>query len=117
MIARNLALFEEFDVAASLRIWIWLYPIPMLLCLISMTSLRFLVMRAGLATAFLVPGMVSAFRTRARFETAGTDRVDTLQKAADHAVLAGIIGLLVVLSYTVILCAFAVTRDTPPSMP
>jgi hypothetical protein len=107
VIAGNRALFEEFHVVPSLRRWVWLYPIPIVLGLIPVPALQFLVVGAALGAVFFIPGIVSAVRTRARFQTAGTDRVDPAQKAADHAVLGGVLGVFGVLIYTIAFWALA----------
>jgi hypothetical protein len=111
VIARNRALFEEFNVAPSLRLWIWLYPVAMALYLLPSPILRLLVARLAIGTVFFIPGIVSAVRTREGFERAGTDRVDSAGKAADHAVFGGIVGIIAVLTYTIMSWVFEFLGD------
>jgi hypothetical protein len=64
----------------------------------------------GIGALFFVPGVVTARRAKVRFETAGTDRVDAIQGAADKVFFAGIVGIMAVVVCTGLFWVFATSR-------
>jgi hypothetical protein len=96
IVSRNRALFEEFRVPTTFSVWAWLYPVPPILLLIPIAGIAFLTFGIGVGVLFYLPGVITARRARVRFETAGTDRVDAVQGAADQVFFAGIVGVMIV---------------------
>jgi hypothetical protein len=94
LVSRNRTLFAEFRVPSSFSAWAWLFPLPPLLLLIPIAGIALLAFGLGLSALCFVPGVITARRTKARFETAGTDRVDAIQGAADKIFFAGIVGIM-----------------------
>ena len=72
---------------------------PPILSLIPSGSVALLTFGLGVGALFFVPGTITARRARVRFETAGTDRVDAVQGAADHVFFAGILGIMAVVAF------------------
>jgi hypothetical protein len=111
LIARDRALFKEFNVPTTLGVWVWLFPVPAIMALFPASVLSCLMFGCGAAIPFFVPGLVAASHARRLFQTAGTDRVDRAQRGADEVVLGAIIGIIVVLACCLIfwLCHLGVT--------
>ena len=80
-------------------------------------SLRYAVARAALGVVLFLPGVVSSACARARFDVAGTDRVDAARKAVDHVVFGGLIGVVALLAFSAASWAFALVGGPLPSIP
>jgi len=110
LVSRNRVLFDEFRVPTAFSAWAWLFPVPPILLLIPIPIIFFLTFGFGVGVLFFVPGVITARRTKVRFETAGTDRVDTVQRAAGQVFFAGIMGMMAVVAYAVIIWAFLLAQ-------
>jgi hypothetical protein len=107
---RERKMFAEFGQTTAIEWLVWLYPLPLAIPILIPPLARYLLFPIPFGVLFFLPAIVVATLNRRRFERAGTDRVDRAQRAADHALMSGMLAVIAFLCVALVLWILRLSR-------